>query len=220
MASAAASPWRRRRAAGRSSPWVSSGPISTITPASSWPSVKARAGLGPVPSECADRCRTPHAPIWISAALAGTRGRGTVRITGGAPGPSNVATRTADMLTAYSGLLEGIQIAHAKVSDILNVPRDEREAMDQRGRRPISRRSGHRLPRRPNPSPGQSNRLVDRENAITHPSDETNQPAFQLCGEARILRPDARSTPRFSSPSTITLVCNSDCVVDKAHRLT
>ena len=37
--------------------------------------------------------QTPQAPIWISAALAGTAGLGTCRMTGGAPGPSNVATR-------------------------------------------------------------------------------------------------------------------------------
>ena len=39
---------------------------------------------------------TPQAPILISAAFFGTSGHGTVRITGGAPGPSKVATRIWD----------------------------------------------------------------------------------------------------------------------------
>src|SRR2546427_2624708 len=36
---------------------------------------------------------TPHAPILISAAFFGTFGHGTLRMTGGAPGPAKVATR-------------------------------------------------------------------------------------------------------------------------------
>jgi hypothetical protein len=42
---------------------------------------------------CRSVPQTPQAPIWISAALAGTSGLCTSRMTGGAPGPSNVATR-------------------------------------------------------------------------------------------------------------------------------
>src|SRR4030095_9016447 len=45
---------------------------------------------------------TPQAPILISAALVGTSGHGTVRITGGAPGPSKVATRVLSFGTLTS----------------------------------------------------------------------------------------------------------------------
>jgi hypothetical protein len=74
----------------------SSGPISTTTPASSWPSVNGQGnGFGQWPLRmCRSVPQTPQAPIWISAAFFGTLGLGTSRITGGAPGPSKVATRT------------------------------------------------------------------------------------------------------------------------------
>ena len=48
---------------------------------------------------CRSVPHTPQAPIWISAALRGTAGRATSRITGGAPGPAKVATRTVVMLS-------------------------------------------------------------------------------------------------------------------------
>ena len=74
---------------------VNSAPHSTMTPPSSWPSVNGHgSGLGQWPFRmCWSVPQTPHAPILISAAFFGTSGHGTVRITGGAPGPSKVATR-------------------------------------------------------------------------------------------------------------------------------
>src|ERR1043165_3173045 len=81
---------------------VTSEPHSTITPPSSWPSVNGHGkGFGQWPFRmCWSVPHTPQAPIWINAALRGTCGHGTVRITGGAPGPSKVATRiwSLDML--------------------------------------------------------------------------------------------------------------------------
>ena len=80
---------------------VNSAPASTITPPSSWPSVNGHgSGFGQWPLRmCWSVPQTPHAPILISAAFFGTSGHGTVRMTGGAPGPSNVATRMASRAT-------------------------------------------------------------------------------------------------------------------------
>ena len=68
----------------------SSEPISTITPASSWPSVNGHgSGFGQWPLRmCWSVPHTPQAPIWISAPFGGTFGHGTSRMTGSAPGPS------------------------------------------------------------------------------------------------------------------------------------
>ena len=78
---------------------VSSAPASTMTPPISWPSVNGHgSGFGQWPFRmCRSVPHTPHAPIWISAAFFGTSGHGTVRITGGAPGPAKVATRIASL---------------------------------------------------------------------------------------------------------------------------
>ena len=73
----------RRASVGGSSPWsqlpsgfpmkssVKSLPFSTITPPSSWPSVKGHGrGFGQWPLRiCWSVPQTPHAPIWISAAF-------------------------------------------------------------------------------------------------------------------------------------------------------
>jgi hypothetical protein len=74
---------------------VSSLPISTTTPAISCPSVNGHgSGLGQWPLRmCWSVPHTPQAPIFISAPFGGTFGQATSRITGSAPGPSNVVTR-------------------------------------------------------------------------------------------------------------------------------
>src|SRR5258708_4531135 len=66
-----------------------------MMPATSWPSVNGHgSGFGQWPARmCRSVPHTPHAATVNSAALRGTAGRATLRITGGAPGPSNVATR-------------------------------------------------------------------------------------------------------------------------------
>ena len=78
---------------------VSSSPISTITPASSWPSVKGQgSGFGQWPLRiCRSVPQTPQAPICTSAAFGPIFGRGTVWMTGLAPGPAKVATRMSDI---------------------------------------------------------------------------------------------------------------------------
>jgi hypothetical protein len=65
-------------------------PISTTTPASSWPSVNGQgSGFGQWPFNiCWSVPQTPQAPILISAPFAGICGQGTSRITGSAPGPA------------------------------------------------------------------------------------------------------------------------------------
>ena len=85
---------------------VSSEPFSTMTPPISWPSVNGHGrGLGQWPLRMWRSVpHTPQAPIWIRAAFAGTCGRGTSRITGGAPGPAKVATRMPVMRRHFRGL--------------------------------------------------------------------------------------------------------------------
>src|SRR5918998_781381 len=78
---------------------VSSSPISSTTPTSSWPSVN---GQGSCRGQWPLRMwrsvpQTPQAAMRMSAALGGTSGFGTSRITGGSPGASKVATRTFGM---------------------------------------------------------------------------------------------------------------------------
>src|SRR3712207_2512870 len=78
---------------------LSSGPISSTTPTSSWPSVNGQgSGLGQWPLRMWRSVpQTPQAATRMSAALGGTSGLGTSRITGGSPGPSKVVTRTVCM---------------------------------------------------------------------------------------------------------------------------
>src|SRR6516164_1622662 len=78
---------------------VNSGPHSTMTPPSSWPSVNGQgSGFGQWPLRmCKSVPQTPQAPILISAAFLPTFGHGTLRITGFAPGPSWVQTRICCM---------------------------------------------------------------------------------------------------------------------------
>src|SRR5215211_4217579 len=78
---------------------VSSSPISSTTPTSSWPSVNGQgSGRGQWPLRMWRSVpQTPQAAMRMSAALGGTSGFVTSRITGGSPGPSKVATRTFGM---------------------------------------------------------------------------------------------------------------------------
>src|ERR1700752_5501677 len=88
---------------------VNSAPAATITPPSSWPSVNGHgSGFGQWPLRmCWSVPQTPQAPILISAAFLGTAGHGTVRITGGAPGTSEGATRMEALGKSISGCHPG-----------------------------------------------------------------------------------------------------------------
>src|SRR5919112_4592884 len=78
---------------------VISSPISSTTPTNSWPSVNGQgSGRGQWPLRMWRSVpQTPQAAMRMSAALGGTSGFGTSRITGGSPGPSKVATWTFGM---------------------------------------------------------------------------------------------------------------------------
>src|SRR3712207_716830 len=112
---------------------VSSGPISSTTPTSSCPSVNGQgSGLGQWPLRMWRSVpQTPQAATRMSAALGGTSGFGTSRITGGSPGPSKVVTRTVCMGPPHGSERRGTSTTPTQRG--ANPPRTERLRLCEKG---------------------------------------------------------------------------------------
>ena len=129
----------------------SSSPISTTTPASSCPSVKGQgSGLGQWPFKmCRSVPHTPQAPMRISAALGPTFGRGTVRITGAEPGPSNVATLTSDIESPPVLRARPRRRAGSSLTGCARAPATRHRVVGHRAAGSVLRRAGVRRAGRP-----------------------------------------------------------------------